>query len=329
MSAEAPVVSVIMANHNGARRLREAVDSVLDQTLGDLELIVVDDASSDASVAILEEIAARDPRLRVIAQSRNLGPGGARNRALAVARGEWISVADSDDLMAPDRLARLVARGRADRAEIVVDNLIAFPDSGDPAAGSPFLTGPEFRQARWITLAEFIDSSRMYARRPGLGYVKPLISRAALACAKVRYDERLRIGEDYDFLIRLMAQGLKLRFEPAALYFYRRHEGSISHRLNGAHLEAMLAADAAFDGDFPNLPPCVRRAQAARRRSLERALAYDRAIAAMKAHDLARAAGAALAHPDAWPLFAMPIEARVKRLAARAAHPSAARQAVA
>lgn len=329
MNLERPTVSVVMANHNGARRLAEAVRSVLGQTLEDLELIVVDDASTDRSMAILEEISRRDPRLRLIAQTRNLGPGGSRNRALCAARGRWIAIVDSDDLLAPDRLVRLVARAEADRAEIVADNLMAFPDAGGPERGRPFLSGPEFGQPRWITLAEFIGSSRMYAPRPGLGYLKPLISAAALACARVRYDERLRIGEDYDFMVRLMAQGLKLRFEPAALYFYRRHEGSISHRMSGAHLEAMLAADAAFEGDFPGLPPCVRRAQAARRKSLERALAYDRAIAALKAHDLARAAGAALAHPDAWPLFAMPIEARIKRLAARARPPVAPSQAAA
>jgi succinoglycan biosynthesis protein ExoO len=326
-----PLVSVVMANHDGARHLEDAVRSVLGQTLADLELIAVDDASTDDSVARLERAAVRDGRLRILTNGRNGGPAASRNRALAAARGRWIAVVDSDDLMAPDRLARLVARAEADHAEIVVDNQAVFLDA-DPTTTWPLLDGPGFAAPRWLGLAEVVASSRMYARRPGLGYLKPLISTAALSRAQVRYDEHLRIGEDYDLLIRLLANGLKLRFEPAVLYRYRRHSGSISHVMARGHVEAMLTADAAFEGDFPGLPAPVRRAQAARRRSLERALVYDRVVTALKARRPAAAAVTALPHPDVWPLMAMPIEARLRRLAERvrvSPPPGGARRAVA
>src|SRR3569833_989943 len=105
-----------------------------------------------------------------------------------------------------------------------------------------------------------------------------MVRAEALRAAGVRYDESLRIGEDYDLLLRLLAKGLRLRLEPAALYLYRRHSASISHAMRRDHLEAMLKADAAFEADTPDMPPEARRAQAARRRSLERALAYDELI---------------------------------------------------
>ncbi|MDB5476796.1 MAG: glycosyltransferase [Phenylobacterium sp.] len=316
MTGERPVVSVITANYNGARHLPAALRCVLDQTLVSLELIVVDDASTDASAAIVQQAAALDARVQLIVQPRNAGPGAARNRALAAARGRWIAVFDSDDLMEPDRLARLVRRAEADGADIAADNLIAFED-GAARAGRPFLPPGLFKAPRWVSLAEVIAASRMYARAPGYGYLKPLVRAAAWRTAGVRYDATLRIGEDYDLLLRLLAAGLTLRLEPAALYRYRRHAGSISHALRRDHLEAMLRADAAFEADVPALPAEARRAQAARRRSLERAIAYDEVIQRLKGRDLAGGLTRALKAPDIWPLLTMPVTARLKRLAAR------------
>jgi succinoglycan biosynthesis protein ExoO len=316
MTGEAPVVSVITANYNGSRHLAAAVRSVLDQTLSSIELIVVDDRSTDDSLAVIREASALDPRVRVIEQAVNGGPGAARNRALDAARGRWIAVFDSDDLMEPDRLARMVARAEADGADIVVDNLMVFTD-GASEPPTPFLSGADYAEARWITLADYIHSSRMYSKRPGLGYLKPLFSAQALAGAGGRYRETLRIGEDYDLVLRLLAKGLRMRLEPQALYRYRKHGASISHVMRRDHLEQMLAADAAFEPELHGQPAEVLRAFHARRRSLETALVYDRIIARLKARDLAGGLAASLSTPAVWPLLAMPVEARVKRLAAR------------
>ncbi|MFC3069477.1 glycosyltransferase family 2 protein [Phenylobacterium soli] len=319
MTAERPVVSVITANFNGARHLAEAIASVQAQTLREWELIVADDASTDDSAGVVSRAAWTDPRVRLLRQPRNAGPGAARNAALAAARGRYLAIFDSDDLMAPDRLERLVRRAEADGAGIVADNLVAFDDGARPHDGAAFLDAAPFEQARWLDLADVIGSSRMYARRPGLGYLKPLICAAGLKTSGVRYDERLRIGEDYDVLLRLMASGLKLRTEPAALYFYRRHPASVSHAMDRRHLLSMLEADATFEADFPNLPAAARRAQAARRRSLERALTYDDVVRRLKAGDVKGGLVRGLAAPDVWPLLTLPVRARVRRLATRLA----------
>lgn len=318
----APLVSVVCANYNGARHLEAAIASVLSQTLAALELIVVDDASSDDSVQILQQAAARDPRVRLIVQPRNGGPGAARNAALDAARGAWIAVFDSDDLMAPDRLDRLVSRADGEGADIVVDNLMVFQD-GSEERWRPLLAGHEFAAPRWIGLAEYIAANRLYAKRPGLGYLKPLFRAERLA--GVRYREELRVGEDYDLVARLLARGCSLRFEPAALYRYRKHDSSISHVLRRAHIEQMIAADGDFDRELAGQPAAVRRAQEARRRSLQRGLVYDQVITSLKSERLGEALAASVRSPAVWPLLTMPVTARLKRAAARlAAHSPAA-----
>src|SRR5262249_45608253 len=92
-----------MSVHNGARWVREAVTSVLTQTLADLELIVIDDGSTDATPEVLESI--RDPRLRVERRARQ-GLTLALNRALELARAPLLARLDADDVAAPERLAR-------------------------------------------------------------------------------------------------------------------------------------------------------------------------------------------------------------------------------
>jgi succinoglycan biosynthesis protein ExoO len=311
-----PCVSVVMANYNGARHLAAAVRSVLGQTLDSLELIVADDASSDDSLRVIEEAAGSDPRVRVLAAATNGGPGAARNRALAAARGEFIAVFDSDDLMAPDRLERLVCRAKVDHADIVVDNLLVFQD-GCAAPWRPFLHHRRWDHPRTITLADYIEAGRMYSKAPGLGYLKPLFRAELLR--DTRYREDLRIGEDYDLVLRLLAKGAVMRYQPDALYRYRKHGASISHVLRREHIEQMLAADAAIEAGLTSQDAAVRRAQSRRRRSLQTALNYDRVISSLKAKQVVRAAATCLADPSVCPLLMMPLKARLRRLVERPA----------
>ncbi|MCY7397965.1 MAG: glycosyltransferase [Sphingomonas bacterium] len=102
-----PRVSVIIPVFNRAGMITEAIDSIRTQSLSDLEIIVVDDGSSDGSVAVVEAI--DEPRIRLLRHERNRGIPSARNTGLAAARGEFIAWLDSDDLARPRRLERQVA----------------------------------------------------------------------------------------------------------------------------------------------------------------------------------------------------------------------------
>jgi len=112
--------------------------------------------------------------------------------ALEIARGAWIAIFDSDDLMLPDRLERLLYRARTDGAAIVADNLLLFSETSPTPR--PFLRNRLSRAPHWIGLAEFIDSTRLYSRMPDLGYLKPVIRLDEIRRLEARYDERLRIG---------------------------------------------------------------------------------------------------------------------------------------
>jgi glycosyltransferase involved in cell wall biosynthesis len=103
-----PRISVVMAVYNGEKHLRAAIDGILAQTEQDLELILVDDGSSDSTPAILAEYAAKDPRIRVLTNETNRGPA-CRNRGVDIARAALVAIQDADDLSSPDRLERQAA----------------------------------------------------------------------------------------------------------------------------------------------------------------------------------------------------------------------------
>jgi O-antigen biosynthesis protein len=99
---ESPAISVIMAAHNAADFLQEAIDSILKQTYPNFEFLVVDDASTDETGEILSRC--DDPRIRIFTNHEKLGPAGSRNRALRAARGPYIAIMDADDISLPHRL---------------------------------------------------------------------------------------------------------------------------------------------------------------------------------------------------------------------------------
>ena len=273
-----PVVSVVMANYRGAAHLASAMASVLAQTERRLELILSDDASDDDSLTIARRIAATDDRVRVIAAPQNAGPAATRNRALDAAQGDWIAIVDSDDLIHPDRLARLITAADAAGADLVADDLVYF---GAVPQGRTLLQPLDLAAPMMLGAAPYLRSNDPGASLPPYGYLKPVIRRATLA--GLRYDAGLRIGEDHDLVLRLLIRGARFLLLPDPLYAYRRHAGSISHRLSVATVEAMLQAHRAL----PPMPdPETQAAAASVDRQLRRALRYEHLVADIKARRL-------------------------------------------
>ena len=106
---QAPTVSVIMPAYGAERTIGASIQSVLDQTFPDFELLVIYDCSPDGTRAVVEGLARTDSRIRLIDNPRNLGVAATRNRGVALARGEWIAFLDSDDLWHPEKLSRQLA----------------------------------------------------------------------------------------------------------------------------------------------------------------------------------------------------------------------------
>ena len=130
-STAPPRVSMVMPVHNGARWLAEAIESVLAQDFADFELILVDDASRDASPAIMADAAARDTRVRLLRLDANVGLPAALNHGFAVACGELHSWTSDDNLLRPQMLDRLVATLDAKPdADIVHADFMLIDDAG-------------------------------------------------------------------------------------------------------------------------------------------------------------------------------------------------------
>ncbi len=270
-----PLVSVIMANFQAGAKLVPALRSVLGQTMSDLEVIVSDDASQDNSLELVRSMMQADARIRLIAHETNRGPAHCRNRALDMARGSWMAVVDSDDILHPERFERLLAAADEFAADMVADNLLLFHEDGSRPglmleaqdAGS-FVISPR----DWVLAG--LDGS------PALGYLKPMIRTDRLAGR--RYDEKLRIGEDYDLVLRLLLAEARMVVIREPFYLYRRHSASISHRLSVRDMQAMVDRQAALAALHEPLPTELSAAFARRQASLQAGLSYEQLVASIK-----------------------------------------------
>ena len=119
MTVSPPVVSIVVPIYKVERYLGQCVESILAQTLREIEVILVDDGSPDGCPALCDAYAARDSRVRVIHQE-NQGAGASRNIGLASARGKYIIFLDSDDIYHPQMLERMVPRAEKYRADVVI-----------------------------------------------------------------------------------------------------------------------------------------------------------------------------------------------------------------
>lgn len=215
MTDPKPRVSVVMAAYNGARHLREAVDSILGQTLQELELIVVDDASTDETPEILAAYARSDPRVSVLRNATNLGPFVSGNLGLAAARAPIIARMDSDDISHPDRLALQVGFLDTHPDHILVGNSYrAIDDTGHERYTKVKPT--DAFGVRWTM------RFRCPIEHPGSTF------RAHLPDGTpVRYDETHPIAQDFELFARLTETG-KAAILPQVLFSYRTHPTNIS-----------------------------------------------------------------------------------------------------
>lgn len=132
-------VSVVMPLYNAKDYLKYAVDSVLNQTLENVEVVIVDDCSTDGSLDLCRELYGSDPRVRLFQQTQNGGPGAARNRGIAEARGEYIAFIDSDDEMMPDNLRLMFETAKKYDADFLHNNQIRVTLILEDGALSPEL----------------------------------------------------------------------------------------------------------------------------------------------------------------------------------------------
>jgi hypothetical protein len=208
-----PEVSVVMAVYNGERFLRESIESILEQTLSDLELILVDDGSIDGSRQIVERYT--DPRISLIRNATNLGQAVSLNKGLRAATGRFVARQDADDVSERTRLERQVAAMNADPRLGLLGSWYRKIDVDGNILGHRRLP-LEHVDLAWALLfyCPFVHSGIMW-RRSVLGH--------RVDC----YDERLRYAMDYDLWRRLVLAD-RVANLPEYLVRVRIHSGSMT-----------------------------------------------------------------------------------------------------
>lgn len=216
----APRVSVVVACFNCERYIDRAIESVLAQTLTDLEIVVVDDASSDASCERV--LAHADKRVRLLRNAVNAGPSQTRNTGFAATRGDWIAILDGDDWMAPDRLERLIEFGEAHNADAVADDLNIIFDGEDRARSTWF--------AKYgVVLPEDSMLEPVDILKHDIGVMKAVFRRDLFEGQGHRYDESVKYGEDFLLYLSWLLAGAKFAVHPRAMYYLRRgNTGSLT-----------------------------------------------------------------------------------------------------
>ncbi|RTL73194.1 MAG: glycosyltransferase [Hyphomicrobiales bacterium] len=211
----AVMVTVVMACHNAARTLDAAISSVLTQTLGALELIVVDDGSSDNSASIVREQARRDARVLLVTQS-NAGPSHARNRGVAQARGQLIAFIDADDQWLPTHLQDNVRALQADPKLGVSFSPCLIVDAGGVPTG-------ERTQPR-VQVQELRD---ILAGNP-TATCSALVARRAVFASAGSFRVDMRHAEDQEWLFRVIHAGWRVRGTAHHTVLYRSSPTGLS-----------------------------------------------------------------------------------------------------
>ncbi|MEO8588916.1 MAG: glycosyltransferase family 2 protein [Flavobacteriales bacterium] len=229
-----PRVSVLMTLYNKGPFVEEAVRSVLDNTFGDLELLVVDDASTDDGVERVRRIT--DPRIRLLTHDRNTGRAAAANRGYDAARGEYLAILDADDIAHPERLAKQVAF------------MDAHPDVG--VCGSfAQLIGDRAVVGRWPA-TDHECRGKMLFGDPVL-YGSAILRRAILEQHALRSDGAwLWPGEDYLFLLKVGRFARYANLQDALLY-YRMGANNQRHGRDPIQDRAMVVREAFRFFDVP------------------------------------------------------------------------------
>jgi succinoglycan biosynthesis protein ExoO len=211
--------SVIIPAYNVSGIIGRAIRSAAAQTFSPLEILVIDDCSTDHTVEVVKALGREIPSLRLLSTPANGGPSAARNAGLREAKADWIALLDADDAWKPGRLERLSEVASATSADFVADNLVMW----DPVAQAQFKPTyfelPEPRKQ--ITLLDmFRADDNFNFSKASFTLMKPIFRRKFLAEHKLEYNESMKVGEDFNFYVEGLFNGAKLILIDEAYYIY-------------------------------------------------------------------------------------------------------------
>jgi len=299
-------VAVIIAAYNASASVGAAIRSALAQPEA-REVVVVDDASTDDTVAAARAADDGSARLRVLRASVNGGPGAARNIAIAASTAPLLAILDADDLMLPGRLGWLAAGFDGDA---IADNIV-FAGTDDAPLPPDCGGAPHAATVETLDLGSFAlgNISRPARPRGELGFLKPLLRREWLERHDLRYQSELRLGEDYALYAAMLAGGARFLVTRRCGYVARERPDSLSAEHSADDLARLAAVDSALLAN-PSLTYAQRAALSRHRAHVQRKCRHRRVLDARRSQGLGPALQLAAAAPfsvglaiarDKWP----------------------------
>lgn len=227
-------LSILMPAFNVERYISEAVESVLSQTHKDFEFVIIDDGSTDNTLAIAESYARKDGRVKVISHP-NMGIVGSLNKALDLASNEWIVRMDADDIMLPNRIERQVSFVHENPGVAVAGTLVYYVSENGEFIGK----SPRPRLAGRDSIEEFVRRNKSKGKSglealPTVGfphfmvYHGTVIMRKSVVKEVGGYRQEFLLAEDFDLWNRIIEGGYIVLIQPEYLFKYRRYDSSSS-----------------------------------------------------------------------------------------------------
>lgn len=218
MMNQNPLVSVIVAAYNAEKYIRRCLDSILAQTMPDFEVIVVNDGSTDGTPAILDEYAAKDPRVRVI-HKPNGGVASARQAGLDAAQGEYTIHADSDDWVEPEMLEELYRKAREEELDMIICDYWEV-----------FNEGEKYNSQNPLSTNRKTCFSLMLNKLAG-SLCNKLIRRDCYTYWDIRFDKEVQMEEDKLICLKLLSHDIQVGYMQRAFYHYDHtmNEESLCH----------------------------------------------------------------------------------------------------
>jgi succinoglycan biosynthesis protein ExoU len=278
-------VDVIIAAFNCSDTIERAIRSALLEPEVQ-RVIVVDDASTDNTAAVADRIAQETGRILVWRRAMNAGPSSARNKGIELSRARWLSILDADDYFLPGRIRRLLRV--ANDADLIADTMLHIEDDRPDLT----MSQPSYdlgKDSQSLTFKSFVlgNVSRRGALRRELGFLKPIIRSEFLERNRLRYDERLRLGEDYALYAHALALGARFAVMPTAGYVSVMRSGSLSSKHSMLDLKMLRDFDLRL-AEISTLSDADRLALKAHYRSVDSRLQWLVVIEAFKSRSVER-----------------------------------------
>jgi succinoglycan biosynthesis protein ExoO len=211
--------SVIIPAYNVSGIIGRAIRSASAQTFSPLEILVINDCSTDDTVEVVRALGREIPSIRLLSTPANGGPSAARNVGLRAAKGDWIALLDSDDAWKPGRLQRLSEVAGATSADFVADNLMMWDAVTDTQFKPTYFEFPEAQKQ--ITLVDMFSADDNFNfSKASFALMKPIFRRKFLAEHKLEYNESIKVGEDFTFYVESLFNGAMVILIKEAHYIY-------------------------------------------------------------------------------------------------------------